>query len=360
MPKGVMWDQGVVWAALGAGAPMPGMPAPETLESHVTAVLAGEARRRLLALPPLMHGTGFLMGIYALALGGTVITTIARGFDPEEALRLSERHNPDVMVIVGDAFARPLLRAIEAGKGKLGQPGMMISSGTMWSPEIKAALLAHCPSMICFDSYGSSEGLGYGASVSTAANADAPTRFLHDPNTILVDVDEDTGAMRVITEPGVPGRVARTGLLPRGYWKDPDKSARTFVTIDGQRHTMPGDFGVMEEDGAIVLLGRGSQCINSGGEKIFPEEVEETLKTHPAVEDALVFGVADEKWGQAVSAVVEAHAPVSEAELIAHVKGALAAYKAPKHVLLVQKCPRAPNGKADYDTARKLAEAAAG
>jgi fatty-acyl-CoA synthase len=360
MPKGVMWDQGVVWAALGAGAPMPGMPAPETLESHVAAVLAGEARRRLLALPPLMHGTGFLMGIYALALGGTVITTIARGFDPEEALRLSERHNPDVMVIVGDAFARPLLRAIEAGKGKLGQPGMMISSGTMWSPEIKAALLAHCPSMICFDSYGSSEGLGYGASVSTAANADAPTRFLHDPNTILVDVDEDTGAMRVITEPGVPGRVARTGLLPRGYWKDPDKSARTFVTIDGQRYTMPGDFGVMEEDGAIVLLGRGSQCINSGGEKIFPEEVEETLKTHPAVEDALVFGVADEKWGQAVSAVVEAHAPVSEAELIAHVKGALAAYKAPKHVLLVQKCPRAPNGKADYDTARKLAEAAAG
>jgi fatty-acyl-CoA synthase len=335
------------------------MQGPDTIDAHVEAVLTGEARRRLLALPPLMHGTGFLMGIYALGLGGTVITTTARGFDPEEALKLSERHNPDVMVIVGDAFARPLLRAIEAGKGRLGQTGMMISSGTMWSPEIKAALLKQCPTMICYDAYGSSEGLGYGASVSTAANADAPTRFQHDPNTILIDVDEATGAMRVITEPGVPGRVARTGLLPRGYWKDPEKSARTFVTVDGQRYTMPGDFGVMEADGAIVLLGRGSQCINSGGEKIFPEEVEEWLKTHPAVEDALVFGVKDETWGQAVTAVVEAHADVTEAELIQHVKAGLAAYKAPKQVVVVAKCPRAPNGKADYETARKLAEAVA-
>ncbi len=359
MPKGVMWDQGVIWTVLGAGAPLPGMPAPETLEAHVAAVLAGDARRRLLALPPLMHGTGFLMGIYALALGGTVITTAARGFDPEEALRLSEQHNPDVTVIVGDAFARPLLRAIEGGKGRLGQTGMMISSGTMWSPEIKAALLQHCPTMVCFDAYGSSEGLGYGASVNTAANADAPTRFLHDPNTILVDLDEATGALRVITEPGVPGRVARTGLLPRGYWKDPEKSARTFVTVEGQRYTMPGDFGVLEADGAIVLLGRGSQCINSGGEKIFPEEVEEWLKTHPAVEDALVFGVKDETWGQAVTAVVEAHAHVTEAELIQHVKAGLAAYKAPKQVIVVDKCPRAPNGKADYETARRLAEAVA-
>ncbi len=235
---------------------------------------------------------------------------------------------------------------------------MMLSSGTMWSPEVKAALLKHCPTMVCFDAYGSSEGLGYGASVNTAANADAPTRFLHDPDTILVDVNETTGAIEVISEPGVPGRVARTGLLPRGYWKDPQKSARTFVELDGRRYTMPGDFGVLDADGAILLLGRGSQCINSGGEKIFPEEVEEALKTHPAIEDALVFGVRHEKWGQAVTAVVEARAPVGEAELIAHVKAALAAYKVPKHVLVVEKCPRGPNGKADYETARRLAEGA--
>jgi 3-oxocholest-4-en-26-oate---CoA ligase len=354
MPKGVMWDQGALWSVLGGGAPFPGMPAPETLDAHVAAVLGGQVRRKLLALPPLMHGTGLLMGIYALGLGGTVITTTGRGFEPAEALRLSERHNPDITVIVGDAFARPLLRAIEDGKGGLGQTGMMLSSGTMWSPEIKAALIAHCPTMICFDAYGSSEGLGYGASVSTAAEPQAPTRFHHDPNTILVDLDEATGHMQVITEPGVPGRVARTGLLPRGYWKDAEKSARTFVEVDGKRYTMPGDFGIMDPDGAILLLGRGSQCINSGGEKIFPEEVEEALKTHPAIEDALVFGVADEKWGQAVTAIVAARSPVSEDELIQHVRARLAAYKAPKRVVSVPACPRGPNGKADYETARTL------
>ena len=354
MPKGVMWDQGALWTLLGAGAPLPGMPAPTTLEEHIAAVQSAEARRKVLALPPLMHGTGLLMGIYSIALGGTVITPASRGFEAPEALKLSELHNPDVVVIVGDAFARPLLRSLEAGEGRLGQIGMMISSGTMWSPETKASLLAHAPAMICFDGYGSSEGLGYGASVSTAENADAPTRFMHDADTVLVHVDEETGDMRVITEHGVPGRVARTGLIPRGYWKDEEKSAKTFVVVEGRRYTMPGDWGVLEEDGAILLLGRGSQCINSGGEKIFPEEVEEALKTHPAIEDALVFGVKDEKWGQAVSAVVEALQPVSAAELQAHVRTQLAAYKSPKTIVVVPKVPRAPNGKADYDTARQL------
>ncbi len=354
MPKGVMWDQGALWTLLGGGAPLPGMPAPTSLEDHVAAVQSNEARRKILALPPLMHGTGLLMGIYTMALGGTVITTEGRGFDAAEALKMTERHNPEVVVIVGDAFARPILRAIEAGEGKLGQVGMMISSGTMWSPEIKAALIGHSPTMMCFDGYGSSEGLGYGTSISTAENPSAPTRFMHDPNTVLVHTDEETGNMRVITEHGVPGRVARTGLIPRGYWKDAEKSAKTFVVVEGQRYTMPGDWGVMEEDGAILLLGRGSQCINSGGEKIFPEEVEEALKTHAAIEDALVFGIPDEKWGQAVSAVVEAVAPVSPAELQAHVRTQLAAYKSPKTVVVVSKVPRAPNGKADYETARQL------
>lgn len=359
MPKGVMWDQSVLWQVLGAGAQMPGAERPATVDAHIEAVLASDSRRKLLALPPLMHGTGLLMGIYALALGGTVITATARGFEPEEALALSEKHNPDVCVIVGDAFARPMLRAIEAGKGRLGQVTMMISSGTMWSPEIKAGLIAHCPTMLCMDAYGSSEGLGYGAAVTTAANTQEPTRFMHDPDTILLAEEED-GSLRIIADPGVPGRVARTGgLLPRGYWKDPEKTARTFVVVDGRRFTMPGDWGVLEADGALTLLGRGSQCINSGGEKIFPEEVEEALKTHPSVEDALVFGVKDEKWGQAVTAVVETLSPAAEADLIAHVKANLAAYKAPKRVVWVAKVPRAPNGKADYEAARALAEAAA-
>lgn len=354
-PKGVVWEQAALWTLLGGGAPLPGMPTPATLDAHVAAVTTNPAgRRKLLVLPPLMHGTGLLMGIYALALGGTVITTTARGFDPVEALQLSERHDPDVTVIVGDAFARPMLRAIEAGEGRLGRTGMMISSGTMWSPEVKAGLLKHCPAMICYDSFGSSEGLGYGASISTAAAPDAPTRFQHDPNTIVLDED-----MRPV-EPGSGrlGRVARTGLLPVGYWKDEAKSAQTFITFEGRRYTMPGDWATVEADGTLVLMGRGSQCINSGGEKIFPEEVEEVLKTHPAIEDALVFGLADERWGQAVTAVVDARETVDEAALIAHVRERLAAYKAPKRIVAVADVPRGPNGKADYPAARALAEAA--
>ena len=351
MPKGVMWEQGAIFTLMGAGSSIAGEAPPSTLAEHIGRARSAVARRKSLVLPPLMHGTGLLIGIYTLALGGTVITSASRGFDPEEALLLSERHAPNLCVIVGDAFARPILRAIEAGKGKLGGLQVMISSGTMWSPEVKAGLLAHAPGMLCVDSYGSSEGLGYGASVSTAAAPDAPTRFLHDPNTVVLD----DNMQPVAPGSGQMGRIARTGLVPLGYYKDPEKSATTFVTVDGRRYTMPGDWAMIEADGAIILLGRGSQCINSGGEKIFPEEVEEALKTHPAIEDALVFGVADEKWGQAVTAVVESTAPVSEAELIAHAKSRLAAYKVPKRVVQVGSVPRAPNGKADYEAAKLLA-----
>ncbi len=358
MPKGVMWEQGAVFTLLGGGAPALFSEPPASLEAHVAAVHANPARRKAMVLPPLMHGTGLLMAIYALALGGTVITQATRSFDAEDALKLAAANRPDLAVIVGDAFARPILRAIEASGGALADGlqslKVMISSGTMWSPEVKAGLLRHAPKLMCVDAYGSSEGLGYGTSVSTAAAPDAPTRFQHDPNTIVLDEE-----MRPI-EPGSGkiGRIARTGLVPLGYWKDPEKSAKTFVEIDGRRYTIPGDFASLEADGTIILLGRGSQCINTGGEKVFPEEVEEALKTHPAVEDALVFGVPDEKWGQAVTAVAETRAPVTEDELIAHVKAGHAHYKAPKRVVLVEKVPRAPNGKPDYEAARALAAGA--
>ncbi len=350
MPKGVVWEQAALFTLLGGGAPFPGETPPRSLADHVEKVQAADSRRKLLVLPPLMHGTGLLMGIYALALGGCVITSASRSFDAEEALALAEAHAPDIAVIVGDAFARPILRALEAGKGSLGRLRLMISSGTMWSPEIKAGLLAHAPGMICLDTYGSSEGLGYGSSMSTAAAPDAPTRFLHDPNTLVLDDEYKP----IPPGSGLMGRVARTGLVPLGYYKDAEKTAKTFITVDGKRFTMPGDWATIEADGAIILLGRGSQCINSGGEKIFPEEVEEALKTHPAVEDALVFGTADEKWGQAVTAVVEATDEVPEADLIAHVRTQLAAYKSPKTVTRLQRVPRAPNGKADYEEAKRL------
>ena len=161
--------------------------------------------------------------------------------------------------------------------------------------------------MMIVDSFGSSEGLGLGASVQTADNAGAATRFVNDGRTLVLGEDMKP----VVPGSGVMGRVARTGPIPRGYWRDEAKSAATFVTVDGVRYSIPGDFAVIEADGSMTLLGRGSQCINTAGEKVFPEEVEETLKTHPAIDDALVFGVADEKWGQVVTAVVEAHAPPS-------------------------------------------------
>lgn len=358
MPKGVMWDQGVMWTAFGGGAIEPDGPMPDTIEALMQIIHALPAGPKTLVLPPIMHGTGLVGALTSILLGGTVITATAPGFDPEEALQMVEKYKPDSIVIVGDAFARPLLRALDAGKGRLDGIARILSSGTMWSPEVKAGLLAHNPAMICADGYGSSEGLGYGMSMTGADEAGTATRFVHDGQTVLLDIDEETGRMTRITRPGESGRVARSSLLPRGYWKDPVKTASTFITYDGVRYTMPGDWGVLEEDGSITLLGRGSQCINSGGEKIFPEEVEETLKTHAAIEDALVFGVADEKWGQAVSAVVEATAPVSEADLIAHVRAHLAAYKAPKRLVIVDKVPRAPNGKADYATARELFAAA--
>jgi 3-oxocholest-4-en-26-oate---CoA ligase len=345
LPKGVMWDQAALWDLMNAG--MAG-PSPDSLDAHAANVAAGVGRQRALVLPPLMHGTGLIIALATLCRGGTVVTLASANFDPVEATTTCQREACDYAVIVGDAFARPLLKALDAGTGSIATLNVMISSGTMWSPEVKAGLLGHAPAMMIVDSLGSSEGLGLGAAAQTAENAGAPTKFMADGNTLIIGDD-----MKPVP-PGTMGRIARGGLIPRGYWKDPVKSAATFPVIDGKRYSIPGDFAIIEADGSFILLGRGSQCINTGGEKVFPEEVEETLKTHPAIEDALVFGVPDEKWGQAVSAVVEAQGPVDIEELRAHVRQHLAGYKTPKTVLVVKKVPRAPNGKADYAAAKAM------
>ncbi len=350
LPKGVMWDQTAIWTLMGGGAVAPGATPPASLAEHLDNVRAGAGRNRSLILPPLMHGSGFLIAIYTLARGGTVVTLAGDGFDAERAVETCATMKCDYAVIVGDAFARPLLRALDAGHGSIATLGVMISSGTMWSPEIKAGLLRHAPDLMIVDALGSSEGLGYGTSVQTSANAGAATRFVHDPNTLVLDDD-----MKPV-RPGERGRIARGGLIPRGYWRDEAKSAATFVIVEGKRYSLPGDWAIVEEDGSFTLLGRGSQCINTAGEKVFPEEVEEALKTHPSVDDALVFGVADEKWGQAVTAVVETHAETDGDALRSHVRGMLAGYKTPKRIVIVAKVPRAPNGKADYAAARELVD----
>ncbi|MFC3713860.1 AMP-binding protein [Sphingoaurantiacus capsulatus] len=352
MPKGVMWDQGDMWSILTRGGVLLNAPPPETVDEWVEAVRATEPRTRILVGPPLMHGTGFLSGMMALARGGAVITLTDRSFQPIEALETAKRWQPDTFVIVGDAFARPLLRAVEESgdSAALASLRAMLSSGTMWSPEVKAGLLKHNPMMVLADAFSSSEALGMGTSFTTAADVGKPTRFIGDEDTLVLGEDMQP----VAPGSGAIGKVARGGLLPRGYYKDEEKTARTFADIGGKRYCMAGDQATVEADGSITLLGRGSHCINTGGEKVFPEEVEEALKTHPLVEDALVFGVADEKWGQAVTAVVEASG-AEPGELIAYARGQLAAYKCPKRVVIVAKVPRAPNGKADYAGAKALA-----
>ncbi len=345
LPKGVMWDQAALWGLMNPGIDPAQL---HDLAAHGADVAAGVGRRRALILPPLMHGTGLIVALGTLCRGGALVTLPGVNFDPGEAVATCAREACDYAVIVGDAFARPLLKALDAGVGSIKTVEIMISSGTMWSPEVKAGLLGHAPNLMIVDSLGSSEGLGLGAAAQTKDNAGAPTKFMADGSTLIIGDD-----MKPVPT-GTMGRIARGGLIPRGYWKDPVKSAATFPEIDGKRYSIPGDFAIIEADGSFTLLGRGSQCINSGGEKIFPEEVEETLKTHPAIDDALVFGLPDEKWGQAVTAVVEAHAPVDAEELRAHVRQHLAGYKTPKTVHIVAKVPRAPNGKADYAAAKAM------
>jgi fatty-acyl-CoA synthase len=348
LPKGVMWDQAALWGLMNPGIDLA---VTHDREALIAELKAGTGRRRALILPPLMHGTGLIIALGTLCRGGTLVTLTGLNFDPVEAVTTCAAEACDYVVIVGDAFARPMLKALDAGIGSIKTVAIMISSGTMWSPEVKAGLLAHAPDLMIVDSLGSSEGLGLGAAAQTKDNAGAPTKFMADGNTLIIGED-----MKPVPA-GTMGRIARGGLIPRGYWKDPVKTAATFPEIDGKRYSIPGDFAIIEADGSFTLLGRGSQCINSGGEKIFPEEVEEALKTHPAIDDALVFGLPDEKWGQAVTAVVEAHAPVDPDELRAHVRQHLAGYKAPKTVHIVKKVPRAPNGKADYAAAKAMVTA---
>ncbi|MBV8970904.1 MAG: AMP-binding protein [Sphingomonadaceae bacterium] len=346
-PKGVMWAQGDLWLLMGGGAPI-GAPPLDSLDTLLGLIRAGEGRTRSLILPPQMHGTGLLTTLSALARGGSVVTLPSPGFSPLEALAACAAHSPDSMAIVGDAFARPLLTALDQGAGSIASLRTIVSSGTMWSPEVKAGLLRHNPDVVLLDALSSSESLGIGVAVSSAANAGEAARFTAGTETIVVD-----DALRPVA-PGEVGRLARGGMNPIGYWKDPARSAATFPVIEGKRYSVAGDFARLEADGSITLLGRGSHCINTGGEKVFPEEVEEALKTHAAVDDALVFGVADARWGQAVTAVVAASG-AGEGELIAHVRTRLAPYKAPKRIVVVGQVPRAPNGKADYARAKEIA-----
>jgi fatty-acyl-CoA synthase len=280
------------------------------------------------------------------------VTLPSRVFDAESVVATIEREGVSIVAIVGDAFAKPILRVLDEHPGRWDVSSLfaIVSSGVMWSEDTKQGLLRHHPRMLLVDAFSSSEALGMGNSVSTADGAAPTAKFTVGDNARVITED----GRDVVPGSGEAGLMAVRGRNPVGYYKDPEKTARTFRVIDGERYSVPGDYATVEADGSLRILGRGSVCINTGGEKVFPEEVEEVLKTHPALRDAVVVGVPDEKWGEAITAVVEAHpgTGVDEAGVIAHVKSRLAAYKAPKRVFEVSTIGRAPNGKVDYKRLR--------
>jgi len=290
--------------------------------------------------------------------GGCVITLEGETFDAEELLVAIDRHKPQTLVIVGDSFGRPILNALNAAPGKydVSSVAAIVSSGVMWSVEVKRGMLDHMPQAMLSDGFSSSEAIGMGASMM-AKGVETPTaKFMLGDRCKVFDEDDN------LVEPGsgVAGIVAIGPPNPVGYYKDEEKTARTFRVIGGVRYSIPGDWCIVEADGTLTLLGRGNACINTAGEKVFPEEVEEALKTHPSVEDALVVGMPDEKWGQAVTGVIhlaEGH-DLDEAALKAHVRRSLAGYKTPKRVIVTDRSLRASNGKADYPAAKAVAQEA--
>lgn len=362
MPKGVMWRQDDLFQVLGAGGNAAlGIPPATSIPELIERIHGPEhLRATMMTCAPLMHGTGQFSSFISLNGGGTVCVLPSRKFNAIELWNEVQRLKITNIVIVGLAFSTPMLEALDANPGgwDLSSVRSMSSSGSMWSYENKKGLLSHIPQAMIADSFGSSEAVGLGASAS-AAGAEAQTAaFMLGPNTAVFTED----GKRVEPGSGERGLVAVSGFLPMGYYKDEEKSAKTFKVMDGVRWSVPGDWAEVNTDGTLKLLGRGSVCINTGGEKVFPEEVEEALKRHDSVRDAVVVGVADPRFGERICAVVEpeADAQPTLAELSAFVQSQLAGYKAPRELVLVDSIGRAPNGKVDYKAIKERALAALG
>jgi fatty-acyl-CoA synthase len=304
-----------------------------------------------------MHGSGQWFAFPVLNRGGSIITVPNRRFDPVELLDTFVIERATGTGIVGDAFARPLLERLDAEPDRwdLSAMRVVLTSGAMASADVKRRLLTHLPRAVIVDGLGSSESGSFAESSVDAGGVDtvgATATFRVNERTRVIDDDGHD----VVPGSGERGRLAAGGHLPLGYYKDPEKTAATFVELDGRRYVVAGDWAQVERDGTITLLGRGSNCINTGGEKVYPEEVEEILKALPMVDDALVFGVDDERFGQRVAAVVS-RSPGTDATVDAVVDAArvkLAAYKVPRSLVFVDEVPRTQVGKADYPAARQL------
>jgi fatty-acyl-CoA synthase len=350
MPKGVMWRTDDLYVALWQMG-RPGTEPPDP----VAAVRDGKRAGTCLPACPLMHGTGLFIALTTLSGGGTVVLIDDAGLDPPRVWSEVERNAVEVLTIVGDVFARPLLAALDAEPERwdLSSLRAITSSGVTWSPETKEGLLRHVPKVTLFDSLGASEGMAS----RQAATADAeikPARFAVSDRVKVFR--EDTGE-EVTPGSDEIGLLAVGGRIPLGYWGDPEKTAQTFRVIGGRRYSLAGDYAQVDADGTIRLLGRGSACINTGGEKVYPEEVELALRKHPSVFDCVVVGVPDERFGEIVVALVQVTDGhyLDEEELEAWCRKKLAGYKKPRRFLFLESLDRNAAGKANYRTLRQLA-----
>jgi acyl-CoA synthetase (AMP-forming)/AMP-acid ligase II len=350
VPKGVMWRQDDLYNNHSQSIWK------DPVEPDLDAV-AERVRRRLgmVTLPasPLMHATGQFVSMQQLCQAGCVVTLPGRRFDVAAMLDAIERERINLVAIAGDVFGRPMLEALDAQPTRwdLSSLKLVTSAGAMWSADVKEGLRRHLPRLVMIDMLGSSEAGGMGQSVTRGDDRSQTGRFQLSANARVLD-DEGRD---VVPGSGQVGLVVTGGFQPVGYYKDDERTAATFRVIGGRRYVVTGDHATVEVGGALTFVGRGSTCINTGGEKVYTEEVEEVLKRHPSVRDAVVVGVPDERFGQSIVAVVEADAIDPDA-LVALARRHLAAYKAPRRFVRVDAMGRAANGKVDHARIRALAE----
>jgi fatty-acyl-CoA synthase len=353
MPKGVMWrHEDFFYACCLGGSPLDPIAEP----GEITRNAAPAFVMSPLVLGPLMHGGGQWLTLIALYGGNRAVLYCERHLDAEKVLELAAREHVTTIGIIGDAIARPLAEAVLTDPGRFDLSSVFVlgNGGAMLSAAVKSQLARAFPNAVLNDSYGASETGAAGTEVGASTTSDRPA-FTADGCTAVLDAD----TLAPITPgSGAEGLFARRGHIPLGYWKDPAKTAQTFRTDrDGVRWVVPGDWATVDADGRIVLFGRGSGCINSGGEKIFPEEVEAAIRAHPDVFDAVVVGVPDDRWGERVVALValrDGVPPLTLEALQAHCRETIAGYKVPRH-LIVGRAPRTNTGKPDYATARMIA-----
>ncbi|MGW6399894.1 acyl-CoA synthetase [Streptomyces sp. NPDC055134] len=351
MPKGVMWRQeDLFFAGLGGGAPT-GEPVgrPQELSERVAA--AGDGIT-FFPTPPLMHGTSTLTAFIGFNFGQRIV--IHTKFVPEEVLRTVEKERVTSMSLVGDAMLRPLIDALNGPMEGTDCSSMfsVSSSGAIMSETVRAQFQALVPNVMLLNNFGSSES-GFNGTATDDSGPEKGFRLRVNSRTQVVDP-----ATYEPVAPGEPGRIAQRGHVPLGYYNDPAKTAETFFQKGDERWVLLGDMATVDEDGVVTVLGRGSQCINTGGEKVYPEEVEQALKSHPDVYDALVAGVPDAKWGNHVAAVVQLRdgaEPPSLDDIQTHCRTRLAGYKIPRQLVLTDRIQRSPSGKADYRWARAVA-----